>query len=98
VVAAYVIYQGEVTDPAQYERYKSEAAASIRAAGGSYVVRGGDVDVLEGDPPSGRTVILEFPTRDAALAWYRSEQYTAARPLREGAAQVHHLYVVEGTA
>lgn len=94
-VAAYVIYQGEVTDPERYEEYKTKAAASIVAAGGRYVVRGGDVEVLEGDAPAGRTVVLEFPTRQAALDWYGSEDYTAIRKIREGAARAQ-LYVVDG--
>jgi uncharacterized protein (DUF1330 family) len=94
-VAAYVIYQGEVTDPDRYEQYKTKAAESILAAGGRYVIRGGEVDVLEGDPPLGRTVVLEFPTREAALDWYRSEEYTAVRRLREGAARAR-LYVIGG--
>jgi uncharacterized protein (DUF1330 family) len=92
---AYVIYQGEVTDAERYEEYKARAAASILAAGGRYVVRGGDVDVLEGDAPEGRTVVLEFPTRQAAIDWYRSEEYTEIRKIREGAARAR-LYVVDG--
>jgi uncharacterized protein (DUF1330 family) len=92
---AYVIYQGEVTDPERYEEYKSKAAASIVAAGGRYLVRGGDVECLEGDPPAGRTVVLEFPTVQAAVDWYRSEEYTAIRKIREGAATAR-MYVVAG--
>jgi uncharacterized protein (DUF1330 family) len=94
-VAAYVIYQGEVLDAERYEEYKLKVAPSIVAAGGRYLVRGGDVEVLEGDPPAGRTVVLEFPTRQAALDWYRSEEYTAIRKIREGAARAR-LYVVDG--
>lgn len=94
-MVAYVIYQGEVTDPDRYEQYKTKAAASILAAGGRYVVRGGEIEVLEGDPPAGRSVVLEFPTRQAALDWYRGEEYTAARQLREGAARAR-LYLVDG--
>jgi uncharacterized protein (DUF1330 family) len=90
-----VIYQGEVTDPARYEDYKTEAAASIKAAGGRYIVRGGEVEVLEGDPPVGRTVILEFPTREAAIEWYRGDRYTEVRKLREGAA-IARMYVIDG--
>ena len=94
-MAAYVIYQGEVLDPVRYEEYKTAAAASIAAAGGRYVVRGGEVEVLEGDAPSGRTVLLEFPTRQAALDWYRSADYAAARALREGVARAR-MYVIDG--
>jgi uncharacterized protein (DUF1330 family) len=96
-MAAYVIYQGEVTDPEQYERYKTRAAETIHAAGGRYVVRGGDIEVLEGEPPAGRTVVLEFPTREAALAWYHGTAYAEVRPLREHAARAR-LYVVDGVS
>lgn len=94
-MAAYVIYQGEVLDPVRYDEYKDKAAASILAAGGRYVVRGGDVEVLEGEPPAGRTVVLEFPTRQAAVDWYRSDDYTEIRKIREGAARAR-MYVVDG--
>ncbi len=95
-MTAYVIYQGEVLDPERYEAYKAKAAASIESAGGRYIVRGGDIEVLEGEPPAGRTVVVEFPSRDAAVAWYRGEQYTDARRTREGAARAR-MYVVDGT-
>jgi uncharacterized protein (DUF1330 family) len=94
---AYVIYQGEVLDPERYEEYKARGAESIVAAGGKYLVRGGDVEVLEGEAPAGRTVVLEFPSRDAALAWYRSDDYTEIRKIREGAARAR-MYVVDGIA
>lgn len=96
-MAAYVVYQGEVTDPGRYDEYKTKAAASIVAAGGRYLVRGGNVEVLEGDAPAGRTVVLEFPTMQAALDWYRGDEYTEIRKMREGAARAR-MYVVDGTA
>jgi uncharacterized protein (DUF1330 family) len=94
-MAAYVIYQGEVTDPVRYEEYKVRAAASIAGAGGRYLARGGDVEVLEGEPPAGRSVVVEFPTMRAALDWYRGDAYAEARALREGAATAR-MYVVDG--
>jgi uncharacterized protein (DUF1330 family) len=94
-MAAYVIYQGEVTDAARYDVYKTHAAASIERAGGRYVARGGDVEVFEGDVAPGRTVVIEFPTMEAALAWYHGDEYVAARKLREGAARCR-MYVVDG--
>jgi uncharacterized protein (DUF1330 family) len=94
-VAAYVIYQCEVLDPVRYEDYKTRAAASLEAAGARYVVRGGELDVLEGDAPAGRTVVVEFPSRQAAIDWYHGAAYTAARAIREGAATAR-MYVVDG--
>jgi len=94
-VAAYVIYQADVLDPERYEEYKISAAASVSAAGGRYIVRGGDLEVLEGDAPTGRTVVVEFPTMEVALDWYHGDAYTRARHLRDGAARAK-LYVVAG--
>ena len=94
-MAAYVIFQGEVLDPERYEVYKVAAAESIRAGGGRYIVRGGNIDLLEVEAPPGRTVVIEFPDRRTALDWYRGERYTEASRLREGAA-IARMYVVDG--
>jgi uncharacterized protein (DUF1330 family) len=96
-MAAYVIYQGEVLDAKRYDEYKTKGAASILAAGGEYLVRGGDVEVLEGEAPAGRTVVLKFPSMKAALDWYRSDEYTETRKIREGAARAR-MCVVDGVA
>ncbi len=92
---AYVIYRAEILDAARYEGYKAQASETVAAAGGRYLVRGGDFVVLEGEAPPGRTVVLEFPSRQAAVEWYRGEAYAAARKLRDGAAQAT-MYVVDG--
>ncbi|MGA3218068.1 MAG: DUF1330 domain-containing protein [Acidimicrobiales bacterium] len=94
-MAAYVIYQAEVLDSERYEAYKTVAAESIKRAGGRYIVRGGDIEVLEGEAPAGRTVVVEFPDRRTALEWYRGETYREARKFREGAAEAR-MYVVDG--
>lgn len=94
-VKAYVIYLGDIVDEARYQIYKENAAPNIAAAGGKYVVRGGDTEVLEGQLPATRTVILEFPSRQAALDWYHSEEYVTIKKLREGAAEAS-IYIVDG--
>lgn len=94
-MAAYVIFQAEVTDDAQYARYRDASPASVSAAGGRFIVRGGETALLEGDEEPGRTVIIEFPDRRSALEWYHGKAYTDARALREGAAS-GRMYVVDG--
>jgi uncharacterized protein (DUF1330 family) len=91
----YVIYQADITDEARYEEYKANAGRSVVAAGGKYLVRGGDGEALEGELPASRTVVLEFPSRAAALAWYEGPEYTEIRKLRAGSAMAT-LYVVDG--
>ena len=56
-MAAYVIAELTVFDPEGYEPYKRLAEQSIAAFGGTYLVRGGIVDSIEGDPVSGRVVV-----------------------------------------
>jgi uncharacterized protein (DUF1330 family) len=90
---AYVIVETEITDPEQYERYKAASPGAVAAAGGRFVVRGGELAVLEGDWQPSRLVVLEFEDLEAARRWYHSERYQEARKLREGAARLRMVAV-----
>jgi uncharacterized protein (DUF1330 family) len=90
---AYVIVETDITDPEQYEQYKAASPGAVAAGGGRFVVRGGELAVLEGDWNPSRLVVLEFPDLEAAKAWYASEQYQAAKQLREGAASLKMVAV-----
>ncbi len=92
---AYVIVDIEITDPEQYERYKTLAPATVAAYGGRYVARGGATLSLEGDWQSKRLVILEFDSLDRAQAWHDSPAYRAARTLRQSATR-SRMIAVEG--
>lgn len=84
-MSGYVIFHAEVTDPAAYEEFKQRAQVAIAKYGGRYLVRGGAVEALEGEWLP-RMVLLEFDSLDAALAFYHSDEYTAAREFRLRAA------------
>ena len=90
---AYVIVETDVHDPEQYERYKAASPGAVHAGGGRFVVRGGELAVLEGDWSPSRLVILEFPDLEAARRWYDSPEYVEARKLREGAANLRVVAV-----
>ena len=92
-MTAYVIVETDITDPEGYERYKTVAPGAVAAAGGRYLARGGELDVLEGDWRPPRLVILEFEDVAAARRWYDSERYREARRLREGTARVRMVAV-----
>ena len=94
-MAAYVIVETDVTDPERYERYKAAATEAVVAHGGRYLVRGGELDVLEGDWEPSRRVVQKFDDLAAARRWYDSESYRRARRLREGAARLR-LVAVQG--
>ena len=92
---AYIIADVQVSDPAAYERYRPLAAASIARFDGRFVVRGGKVDLLEGEPTPERIVVTEFPDAATARRWYRSEEYQAALKIRQAASRGRVL-LVEG--
>jgi uncharacterized protein (DUF1330 family) len=92
---AYIIVETDITDPEQYEQYKAASPGAVAAGGGRFIVRGGELAVLEGDWQPSRLVVLEFPDLEAAKAFYDSDEYTAARKLRAGAAKLN-MVAVEG--
>ncbi len=94
-MTAYVIVQIEVTDPETFETYSAQVPPTLEAYGGGYVVRGGEQEVLEGDWPYLRTVILKFPSVEQAKAWHASAEYEAPKALRLSASKGNML-VVEG--
>lgn len=94
-MAALVIVDVEIKDPVRYEEYKKLAHPTVLAHGGRYVVRGGKVDILEGNWRPGRFVVLEFPNAERAREWWDSEDYRPARDLRSRCA-VTDIILVEG--
>ena len=66
-----------MTDPEGYKPYQAAIATPFGKFGGRYLVRGGRSEVTEGRMQRSRTVVLEFPSYEAALACYRSPEYQA---------------------
>jgi len=92
-MAAYVIVDIEVTDPERYAAYIKAAPPTIEAYGGRYLVRGGHVDVLEGDWSPKRFVVLEFPDAGRARAWCSSKEYAGPKALRQAGAKARMILV-----
>jgi uncharacterized protein (DUF1330 family) len=94
-MAAYVIANVQVTDPDTYEEYRSRVPAIIAAYGGRYLVRGGQVEQLEGDAKSQRVVVLEFPSMARLKAFYNSPEYRPLIAIRQRSTR-SSLLAVEG--
>jgi uncharacterized protein (DUF1330 family) len=93
-MAAYVIGEIDVSDPAMYDDYRRQVLATVQKHGGRFLVRGGRAEALEGAAPK-RVVMLEFPSYQRALEWYRSAEYAPLIKLRQQASQ-GRLLLVEG--
>ncbi len=93
-MAAYVIAQMAVHDLDGYRKYAMAVMGTIDGSGGR-IVAANDVEAYEGAPAQPRIVIGEFPSLDAARAWYASDAYQAIKQLRIDAT-TSVLFMVEG--
>ncbi len=78
-MAAYIVFTRErMRDKASYDVYAGKARATLAGHEVKRHAAYGKHETLEGAPIDG-AVILEFPSMDAAKAWYNGPEYSAAR-------------------
>ena len=94
-MAAYLIAQIDVTDMTQYQEYIKLTPDIIKQYDGTFIVRGGDVLTLEGEPETRRIVLVEFPSKEAVEQFYNSPEYQHAISVRKDAATAQFI-VVDG--
>jgi len=83
-MAAYLIAEHIVTDPAKFDEYRTKVAPMIARHGGRYLTKSGSHKMPEGGhwKPE-RVVIIEFPDMNALNAWYTSAEYQPLISLRK---------------
>jgi uncharacterized protein (DUF1330 family) len=84
-MAAYLIIDVEVKDTAAYEPYRTGVGPIIQKHGGEYLVRGGQVAVIEGTWKPSRVVVLRFPDRKALDGFLHDPAYTPLKEIRQRA-------------
>jgi uncharacterized protein (DUF1330 family) len=94
-MAAYVIVNVDIRDPERYRAYMREAPRIIQKHGGEYLVRGGQVEVMEGTWKPHRLVLLRFPDVQAARALLSDPEYLPLKAIRHECAQTD-IVAVEG--
>jgi uncharacterized protein (DUF1330 family) len=78
----YLVAQVRIHNPEGYEAYRSRTREIIERFGGRFLVRGGTLHPLEGEPGFERLVIIEFPDQASADNFYRSPEYQELIPHR----------------
>jgi len=95
-VNAFVVAERiRVLDSEKLQRYLDAVSPTIEHHGGCYDVVSGPAEVLEGDWRPQALVIIEFPSREQAIAWWNSSEYASLKALRREAA-VYNMVLVEG--
>jgi uncharacterized protein (DUF1330 family) len=95
LMPAYIIARVEVTDWTRYREYTKATPEVIARYGGKFIVRGGEIATLEGEPETRRLVVIEFPSIEQAKAFYASPEYSQVKALRFGAA-IGQFLAVQG--
>jgi uncharacterized protein (DUF1330 family) len=94
-VSSYIIANINIHDRAGYARYEEGFMDIFQQFNGKMLSVDENQQVLEGDWPVTRTVLIEFPTDSDAMAWYRSEGYQALMQHRLNAS-VGNIALVAG--
>jgi uncharacterized protein (DUF1330 family) len=82
-MSAYAIFDVEIYDLERYREYMVRVQPALEAAGGSYLSRGGEHKVYEGDWVPRRLVIVEFPSFAALESFYYGPVYAELKSLRD---------------
>lgn len=91
---ALYVSEFELVDPEGIRPYSAQVESTFKPYGGHYIVRGGQVASLEGEPTK-RIIMIAFPSLGQAQAWYDSPVYRAIRPTRHQSAK-SKVFIVEG--
>jgi len=94
-MAAYFMVQSTINNEGQYQKYREAVVPLILKFGGKLLVRGGKVEVLEGQPDARPMVVFEFPSIEAIHAFWHSPEYVPVKTLRQGAATLN-IWAVPG--
>ena len=94
-MAGYMVGNITVTDPDLFAEYGKRVPETVAQFGGTYVVRGGTPEKIEGDYEPVRIVILQFDSVEKAREWYDSDVYAPLKEMRLKASR-GDLYFVQG--
>jgi uncharacterized protein (DUF1330 family) len=89
----YAIVLLDVKDHDRYVEYARRATEIEARHGGRALVAADAQEVIEGDWPAERIVVLEFPSIDHARAWHNDPEYQDLIPLRHQATSSRILFV-----
>lgn len=80
----YIFGEVDIHSPGpEWDDYSNSVQSTLDAYGGTFVIRGGMPNVLEGKSEGGTFVLLEFESADKAQEWYESAAYQRLVPIRQ---------------
>jgi len=92
----YLVANIRIQDQDKFQQFSGMAGPAIKKYGGKVLARGPVADRLEGDV-SGIVMMIEFESKEAATIFYHSDEYQAAKAVREQCSDTD-LMIAEGVA
>ena len=93
-MTAYLVVNYDIVDLAAYRTYQQQSRPIMRGGGRLLVLDAASV-AKEGTPGA-QTVVIEYPTKEAALAAYESDDYQAVIGIRLSAITNGRAVIVDG--
>lgn len=94
-MSAYLVVDVTVHDSEMYGEYAKQVPPFIEKHGGVYHVRGGETQIQEGEWNPQRLVVVEFPSKEHALAFVNDPRYAPVAAIRHAAATTN-MVIADG--
>lgn len=92
-MSVYIIARFKIHDRSEYDRYSAGFAEVFQRFDGTMLSVDEDPMVLAGEWEDTRSVIIEFPSQEAALAWMNSDEYQAIAKHRDAGSTANSILV-----
>ena len=83
----------KVIDERAMQEYRNRITANVEQFGGTYLVVGGDSEVVEGDWEPVFPVLVKFQSMEQAKLWYDSEEYRELKEMRLAATNSNGVFL-----
>ncbi len=94
-MTAFLLVEAKLTDTKRFAAYVEKVPKIVEKYGGEYLVKGGDMEVLEGDWDGMKIVIHRWSNKHAAKKFWNSTEYREARQIRVGTGEFR-VMLLEG--
>ncbi len=92
---AYIIALINVNDREEYNQYRAGVHDILNKYKGEIIVSNENIEIIEGEWPYTKTVVVRFPSTEEAKRWYESPEYQEIAQHRFNATTTN-LILIEG--
>jgi uncharacterized protein (DUF1330 family) len=91
----YAIVEFDITNSEWVPGYLKNVTSMVEHAGGKFLARTSDIELIEGEQLPETIVIIEFPSKESFDRFYNSEEYKPFKQSRR-AGSYGNFYMVAG--